>query len=331
MNAFLPFSSRIRVASNSSAAFTLIELVVAIAILSMVGTAYVLVNNYCSNIYARTMAVTSSHLEARAGIQKLLSEIHGNVASPQPVQVNELSGKRVLVDAVGASAQGFALQVPVGGPFQVVSDSTVGGNTVSVHIGNSGFVPSPNQIILIPSYGVEKFIASVSGPTNGNYQITVHDPDGFSSSEVIALDSSQLAGYNGRGARRGYVQAYFSTPVVYLAENSQLNRHLIAYDTTLNLPIVSGTGALVADGLDNNDPDDTSEPFKPFELDLGDRVDLRGPDSRSIAIVKLFTKDSRTDQLGYTATNMFLEATIPTRYQLATQPTVRLANSENNQ
>lgn len=312
------------------AAFSLIELVFAIAILSMVGAAYVLVNNFCSNIYARTMAVTASHVEARSGIERLLKEIHSNIAGPQPVQVEVKHGKRVLKDAFGDAAQGFALQMRVGGPFQVVSDTSKGGTTITVDVGGAGIVPTPNQMILVPSYGIEKFIASVGTPNGTRYPITVQDADGFNAAEVVTLDDNGQAGYDGRGARRGFVQAYFTTPVVYIAENGQLLRYRVAHDATLGLPVLSGNAEVVADGLDANDPDDPDDPFKPFELDAGDGSDLRGPDSRSIAVVRLFTKDKRTDRLGYTATNMFLQAMIPTRYQLATRPTVRVANSENN-
>ena len=201
-------SSAVR--GRRAAGFTISELMIASVLVSAVGLAFIFGSNFMLRSFASTMAISVSHQEARNGVQQMLHTIHNSVSQTQLVTVSGSGSNRTVVPAaVGVtSAQGLAVQTLVAGPFPIAAPVAAGGDVVSVLINSaSGFAPTTQNMIVVPTHGVEKFITSVGAYNNSQYPVTIRDSDGLASLETISAPT-----FTGTSPTTGIVLAYFTRP-----------------------------------------------------------------------------------------------------------------------
>ncbi len=308
--------------------FTLIELMITGGLLAGVGLIFIFGSNFMLRSFANTMAINSSHLEAKSGVQQMLHTLHNGVSPTQLVDVTGSGSTRTVVPVAStqSAARGLAVQTVVGGPFPVAASAVAGATVISVLVNSqSGYIPVANDLIIIPTHGVEKYIESVGAYADAKYPINIRDSNGLS-----ALEAISTATVTGSNPTHGIVLAYFTRPTVFLADNGELRQFDVGYvgAGSATTPRLTGNGRLITGGLAKTDPADSAKPFKPFNTPT---LNATGsPEATRISAVNIATDDASVSNLGFAATNMFINSKIPTRMQFASRPTIRLSGSESN-
>lgn len=311
---------------QGSSGFTLIEVLLTGGLLAGVGLAFIFGSNFMLRSFSNTMAINGAHMEAKNGVQQMLYTMHNGVSTIQLVDV-AVSGSTQTVVPVATnivSARGVALQTVVGGPFPIAMSSAAGSTVISVLVNSqAGYTPQVNDMIIVPTHGVEKVIQSVGTYADSRYPITIRDSDGLSVSEVISTVT-----VSGTSPTEGIVLAYFTRPTVFLAKNGELRQYEVGYVGSATVPELIGSGRLFTSGLARTDPADSSKPFRPFSTPT---LNATGsPEASQISAVNIATDDASVSNLGFAATNMFINSKIPTRMQFANRSTIRPSGSESN-
>lgn len=274
--------------SPRSRGFTLPEVMVSTAIMTVVGLIIFLVLNSGMVLYAKNTAVNTAHQQARAGVDQMLQNIHSSVSIPQLVDSN-LQPITTIIDGSGAPVQapGISFQSFAAGPFPVVADALA--TDTSITLNCPGYTPGAGARLNIPAFGIELDIASttVSG-SNLRYN--------FSQAIGAAIDIVGTGIEGGTGTTY-VITAFITTRRSYAVVGGDLRYYptndLNSYKV-ITRNITSPT---------------------PFSIPLTPGTPPT-PQNRYVAAVDLSAVDANTSRRGYGAVNMFLSSKIPFRCKL---------------
>jgi prepilin-type N-terminal cleavage/methylation domain-containing protein len=140
--------------------FSLIELLVAIAIFAVVGLVLYSLVSFTMILGAKNAAINTAHQQARAAMVRMQQDLHSAVSTPYLVDAN---GNQVT----GAGpAAGISFQKWFSGPHLFVSDAGAGQNQIIIKITSGQATPVVGQRVIMPSHQIEDDITAVSGSTD---------------------------------------------------------------------------------------------------------------------------------------------------------------------
>jgi prepilin-type N-terminal cleavage/methylation domain-containing protein len=272
-------------------AFSLIEMMVTVAVVALCGGMVFFLLNSGMNLYAKNTAVNVAHQQARAGVDQMLANIHAAVSIPQLVD-----GNLVPLPAPGTGpAVGVDFQRFEAGPFLLWTGQNVTPDQTWISVYAKNWTVPQNTTSLrlnIPSHDVEMDIVSIIA--FGDYRII--NFSGPVGKNIIVKDDGSG---NGRGnapvAATSNVSAFITRRVSYAVIGTELryfpNNDLQAF-RVIARNVISPT---------------------PFSILLSEQGSA---DFRSVAAVNLSTAEPQYSNRGYAAVNMFISSYIPFRSRL---------------
>ncbi len=269
--------------------FTIVEVMMATGLMTIVGGMIFIVLNSGMNLYAKNTAVNAAHQQARSGVDQMLHMVHGSVSIPQLVDTNLTP---IAAPGVGPAA-GISFQRFEAGPFPVVANSLASSTTLDLNSGSgSAYTPTTNSRLNIPSHNIELNVASSTNLGSGLRRFTLSQPIG---TDVIILSS----GDDDDVAATYIISAFMTYRCSYAVIGTELR-----YYPTNNL----ATYKVIARNITS------ATPFTVPTLSGG------GLQNRYVAAVNISTVEPQFTERGYAAVNMFISSLIPFRCRLtATQ------------
>ena len=315
---------------HSTGGFSVAEMVVAVAIATLLGLVFFQVLQSGLTLAAKNTAVNAAHEEARQGMLRLTRDIHSAISVPQLrdtsyAVVSSTPSPSASPGATPPTAAGVSFQVVGGGPNYIFQDP--GGASGLVMINDAGGAPVPGMRIIIPGWAIEDDIIKVSGASVASHS-NVFTTKGF---ETGVKKTPAYAG-------SFYAITYYTKRMMYLVQNGTFvadakgdhnlvsgqyvqvapgtgqyryqggELHYYEQRTTSTNPSVAGTliwkdVATVARNL-------TSP--KPFSVPLNRRG---GPDNKYVK-VQISAQDPRSSNRGYLSTSALLDTQIDYRSRL---------------
>lgn len=231
-------------------AFTVAEMVVAVAITAIVGLAILDYGAVILRLISRNLTVNHSHEAVRGSFERMLSDLHSSASVFQLISYNGTSYSDVTatvstdVDAysgqfISARANGVRFMKLGGGPYRLVSDgggaTTIASTatTLKFEFGVNGalpYIPAVGDKLQIPLISREFDITAVTAPTAGNTQGTVTISGGTGFTLYTAGTTSAGVIYTGSGTYTSGTSVYppfgyFYQRVAYTVWNNQLRYH----------------------------------------------------------------------------------------------------------
>lgn len=283
---------------HCSSGFTLPEMMVTVAVMTIVGVMVYLVLNSGMVLYAKNTAVNSAHQQARAGVDEMLANIHSSVSIPRVVDTNLQAVPEVGATGQPTLAEGISYQVFNGGPFPVVTDSAAS-DTYLILFCPGGYAPPANVRVEIPSHNIELDSTSTVG-AGSFWRFNFATPIGSK------IDVSGT-GIEGAGGVSYVITAFLTTRRSYAVVGSELR-----YFPTngFNAGVFNPSNPSAYKVITRNIISPT-----PFSIPL---LPNGGLQNRFIAAVNLSTAEPSFNQRGYAAVNMFVSSRIPFRSRLTT-------------
>ena len=143
-----------RIFKSKAAAYTLVEVMVTVAVISLAGAGVFGVLRTGMILFGKNSAINLSHTESRYGLVELQQAFHSAVSTPELTGsgVPSLTGSGISTvlssgTAVGPAA-GVAFQAYAGGPFciYVTSGTSIAASATSIPvITGTNFRPLPGQ------------------------------------------------------------------------------------------------------------------------------------------------------------------------------------------
>lgn len=269
--------------------FTIVEVMMATGLMTIVGGMIFIVLNSGMNLYAKNTAVNAAHQQARSGVDQMLHMVHGSVSIPQLVDTTLAP---IAAPGVGPAA-GISFQRFEAGPFPVVANSLASSSTVDLNSGSgSAYTPTTNSRLNIPSHNIEVNVASSSNLGGGIRRFTLTQP--------IGTDVTIEAGGDDDDTAVTYIISAFMT---YRCSYAVIGTELRYYPTN-----DLATYKVIARNITS------ATPFTVPTLSGG------GLQNRYVAAVNISTVEPQFTERGYAAVNMFISSLIPFRCRLtATQ------------
>ncbi len=288
--------------AKPNAGFTLVELMITIAVFTLTGALIFFFLNSGMTLYAKNTAINAAHQQARAGVDQMLANIHAAVSIPQLV---DQSLTPIPPPGTGPAA-GIDFQKFDSGPYLLSTAQNVPATQTSVLIYAPNLDASQNVSGLrfnIPSHRIEMDIQSITG--SGDYR-TIN----FSSAigtQIFVNDNDPNSNGNGNGNGDGTSNiAGFITRRVSYAIAGTSPYYELRYYPTNNLQ----TYKVIARNVTSPTSGQAPTPFKVLFNQAG------GADFRSVAAVDLSTAEPQYSKRGYAAVNMFIDSYIPFRSKL---------------
>src|SRR3954468_5548134 len=137
---------------NKNAGFTIVEMLVAVAVLGLLGVVFFQVLNSGLVLYAKNSAVNLAHEEARQGILRITRDIHSSVSVPQlrDSSFNIVSSTPVGGGAPTAAAI-FFFDILLGPLY--VGKNPNGNGPIMLKNGTNNAVPTPGMHVISPFFG----------------------------------------------------------------------------------------------------------------------------------------------------------------------------------
>ena len=282
-----------KVASPSSIrGFTLPEVLVAMAIMTIVGMMIYLVLNSGMLLYARNTAVNTAHQQARAGVDQMLQNIHSSASIPQLVDsnlqpiANILDGSGKPVKTPGISFQAFAA-----GPFPVVVNANATDTSVILYC--PGYTPPAGARLNIPSHNIELDVVSTTA-SGANLR--------FNFAQAIGT----LVGIAGTGIEGGAGTTYVITAFITTRKSYAVVGSELRYYPTNNL----NNYQVITRNITSATP--FSIPTTPNPNPSLPPV----PQNLCVAAVDLTSTDSTISNRSFGAVNMLISSKLPFRCKL---------------
>jgi type II secretory pathway pseudopilin PulG len=318
---------------TSEEAFTFAEMAVAVGVLGLLGLVFFQVLQSGLTLSAKNTAVNAAHEEARQGVLRLTRDLHASISVPQ---LRDTSFNVVDSTLSPSASPGATPPTAAGVSFQNVNPTSPDyvwkdpGNPNLVMIKDNGAQPVQGMRLLIPAWGIEDDIQSVSsGGASGHSNVfTVHDM-----ANTTTVKNSKVFGGT------SYAITYYTNRVMYLVQNGNYvadskgdfnlvggqyvqvtpgtgqyhyengELHYYQWRSTASNPATAGTlywkdVATVARYLSNP---------QPFSVPLNH---YGGPDNKYVK-VKLSARDPKSTNRGYVATSSLLDTQIDYRSRIA--------------
>lgn len=253
-------------------AFTLVEVLVAVAALSMVFAVMYSLLTFGLTLFVKNVAVNMAHQQARNGLMRVSRDIHRSVSIPKLLDENmqPISG--------AGPAAGVSFQVVSKGPFKVKNDPS-SPSLIHLEAANPKPVaPAVGDHIIVLDYDVEAEISRVTAQGSGSNHWNLFLKEGVE--RRIVTDGSSFAvcyitqriGYAVKNGELRYYPNLTATPELY---------HVVSQNITSGTPFkvpLNATGALdsryTSVTISAKDPTYSGRSYKGTSMQL---VDARVP------------------------------------------------------
>jgi prepilin-type N-terminal cleavage/methylation domain-containing protein len=251
--------------------FTIVELMVAAMITSIIGGIAYAVLNSGLILFAKNTAINVAHQQARVAVLQIESDLHSAVSLPKLVDAsrNDIAG-------VGPAA-GISFQVWAAGPFRVSAPAAAGQNQVNVALGT--YVPRQGQRLIIPTHQIELDLAA-DCPGSGSRNVVL------SGTLLNAIETTLTDGTISQAVD---VMCFITDRITYVVNNGELRYYgrsgvsTMANDITSAQPFSTPTtpaGAphyrfVAAINLSTADPSVSNRNFKAANMFLNSMVPCR--------------------------------------------------------
>ena len=262
---------------NSRFAFTLAEVLVAIAALGVVASVMYALLSYGTNMFARNVAVNMAHQQARNGLMRVARDVRQAVSIPQLVD-------EALQPVAGSGpTAGVTFQIVTNGPFEVTNDPT---SPSLIQIGTDNArvdAPAVGDHLVVLDYDVESDITKITAAGVGSNHWNIFLANG--NEKRIQTKSGS------------FVICYITRRIGYVVSNGELRYYP-------NLIATPGSYVVIARNITSSTP---------FRVPLNASGT---PDTRYTSIT-LSAKDPTYSNRSYKSTSMqFVDARVPYRCQL---------------
>jgi prepilin-type N-terminal cleavage/methylation domain-containing protein len=215
---------------SKSAAFSLVEMMVTVAIIGVAGLGVVEVLRAGMILFSKNTSINLSHSESRFGLLELQQDLNSAASTPE---LTDSAGNILTSGTATGPAAGVSFQAYAGGPFCLyVSGSSVPSTATSIQVvtGNN-FAPLPGESINIMAVpltttstssliedqlsGSAPYSATTSG-TAATYTPTLANALGTTVNLKDPVSGSSL-----------HVACFFTTPILYLVQNGELVKYTL--------------------------------------------------------------------------------------------------------
>lgn len=268
--------------------FTLVEMMVTIAVSAMVGLMIFLFLNSGMILYAKNTAVNCAHQQARAGVDQMLAYLHASVSIPELTDTNLQPVAEVDASGNAIPAAGLSFQSFYAGPYPVVANANATDTSITLYC--PGYTPAANTRLNIPPHGIEYDITSTS-VVGSNLKFNLATP----ASGIGTAVTISGTGIEGGGGTNYIITAFITSRQSYAVVNKELRY----YPTNDPASYKVITRNII-----------TPQPFTIPVLPTG------GLQNRFVAAANLSTVEPNFTNRGYAAVNMFISSLIPFRCRL---------------
>lgn len=288
--------------SSRTAGFNLVEMMITVALISVVGLVLYSILYTSTVLGAKNAAVNVAHQQARVAMIDMLQDIHSAVSLPQLVDTDGTTPWPSPSPGASASpAPGVSFQQWSSGPHKVKNDVNAGATQVHLVLTTtSGPTPVAGQRLIIPAYQIEADITAVSGGS-GDFVVTLGNIYGPALTPPVTYPMSTLPNIDGQGhairgtgSSAGDVICFITDRCSYAVSNNNLNWRW------------KGNTKAVANYVTNSTP--FSSPTTPAGAVY----------SRFVAAIDLSTSDTRSSNRGYKSANILLNGQVPSKTRLTT-------------
>ena len=283
--------------SSRTAGFTLVELMITVALISVVGLVLCSILYTSSVLGAKNTAVNVAHQQARVAMVSMLQHIHSAVSMPQLVDTDGTTPWPNPTPGTSPSpAPGVSFQLWSSGPHKIKNDVAVGATQVQiVFTANSGPAVIAGQRLIIPAYQVEADISSVDNSSPGNPKLNLGNISGPAVVPAVSYPTSTIpVAIEGTGSSAGDVVCFITDRCSYAVSNNNLNWRW------------KGNTKAVANYVTN------STPFSAPTTPAGALY------TRFVAAIDLSTSDTQYSNRGYKSANILLNGQVPFKTRLTT-------------
>jgi prepilin-type N-terminal cleavage/methylation domain-containing protein len=283
--------------SSRTAAFTLVELMITVALISVVGLVLYSILYTSSVLGAKNAAMNVAHQQARVAMIDMLQDIHLAVSLPQLVNTDGTTPWPTPTPGTSPSpAPGVSFQLWSSGPHKLKNDVAVGDTQIQiVFTAGSGPTPIAGERLIIPAYQIEADISSVDNSSPINPKLSLTNISGPSLIPPVTYPTSTIpVAINGTGSSAGDVICFITDRCSYAVSNSNLNWRW------------KGNTKAVANYVTNSTP--FSSPTTPAGALY----------TRFVAAIDLSTSDTQYSNRGYKSANILLNGQVPYKTRLTT-------------
>jgi type II secretory pathway pseudopilin PulG len=283
--------------SSRTTAFTLVELMITGALISVVGLVLYSILYTSSVLGAKNTAVNLAHQQARVAMVDMLQDIHSAISTPQLVDTNGTTPWPTPGPGASPSpAPGVSFQLWSSGPHKLKQDVNAGDTQIQIiFTAGSGPIPIAGQRVIIPAYQIEADIASVDNGSPNNPKFTLSNISGPALVPPVTYPTSTIpVAIKGTGSSAGDVICFITDRCSYAVSNSNLNWRW------------KGNTKAVANYVTN------STPFSAPTTPAGALY------TRFVAAIDLSTSDTQYSNRGYKSANILLNGQVPYKARLTT-------------
>jgi hypothetical protein len=285
--------------SSPSAGFKLVELMITVALISVVGLVLFSILNTTTVLGAKNTAVNVAHQQARVAMVDMLQDLHGAVSLPA---LSDSTGTPYASPAPTAAA-GISFQqwaAVEGGPHKIKNDANVGDTlihiivTAGLNSTQNNSKPKAGQRLIIPAYQIEADVVSVQGNVS-DLKVNLTNISGPALTPPVTYPVSSLpVAINGTGSSGGDVVCFVTDRCSYAVSGANLNWQW------------KGNTKAVANYVTN------ATPFSIPSTPAGALY------YRFVAAIDLSTSDTQYSNRGYKSANILLNGQVPFKTRLTT-------------
>ena len=289
--------------SSRTAGLTLVELMITVALISVVGLVLYSILYTSSVLGAKNTAVNVAHQQARVAMVDMLQDIHLAISMPQLVDTNGTTPWPTPTPGTSPSpAPGVSFQQWSSGPHKIKNDVDAGATQIQiVFTAGSGPAVVAGQRLIIPAYQLEADIASVDNSSPNNPKFTVSNISGPAVTPPVTYPTSTFPNLDGKGhcirgtgSSAGDIVCFITDRCSYAVSNSNLNWRW------------KGNTKAVANYVTN------ATPFSAPTTPAGALY------TRFVAAIDLSTSDTQYSNRGYKSANILLNGQVPFKTRLTT-------------
>jgi prepilin-type N-terminal cleavage/methylation domain-containing protein len=209
-----------------SRAFTLVEVMVAVAAMGLVASAMYALVSFGTTLFAKNVAVNMAHQEARNGMMRVARDIRQAVSIPQLVDVD------MQAVATSGPAAGVTFQIVTNGPFEIKTDPAT---PTLIQVGTDNPKPTMPAIgdhMVVLDYDIEADIVKIGANGNGSNHWNVWLAKGAeqrvqtkNGSKVVCYITRRI-GYLVRDGQLRYYPNLIATPTAYIVVSRSITSAL---------------------------------------------------------------------------------------------------------
>lgn len=279
--------------SSRTAGFTLVELMITVALISVVGLVLYSILYTTTVLGAKNAAVNVAHQQARVAMIDMLQDLHSAVSLPA---LSDSTGTPYASPAPTA-APGISFQTWSSGPHRIKNNVAQGDTQIRIVVtSGSGPTPVAGQRVIIPAYQIEADIASLGNNSLNDLKLNLTNISGPALTPPVTYPTNTIPlAINGTGfGAVGDVVCFITDRCSYAVAGNNLNWKW-----------KSNTKA-VANYVTN------STPFSTPTTPAGALY------YRFVAAIDLSTSDTQYSNRGYKSANILLNGQVPFKTRLTT-------------